>query len=71
MKRGCVTFIAYKCIIIFNFSLKAAMKIHTEGCLDIFSGKIKSNIGAVGGIGIGIGLLQVINFHIILCKSLW
>ena len=35
------------------------MKIHTEGCLDIFSAKIKSNIGAVGGIGIGIGLLQV------------
>jgi len=39
---------------------EAAMKIHTEGCLDIFSGKIKSNIGAVGGIGIGIGLLQLL-----------
>jgi len=39
---------------------EAAMKIHTEGCLDIFSAKIKSNVGAVGGIGIGIGLLQLV-----------
>jgi len=39
---------------------EAAMKIHTEGCLDIFSAKIKSNIGAVGGLGIGIGFLQLI-----------
>ena len=41
------------------FSLKAAMKIHTEGCLDIFSNQIRSNIGGVGGVGIGIGLIQV------------
>jgi len=38
---------------------EAAMKIHTEGCLDIFSVKIKSNIGAVGGLGIGIGFFQL------------
>ena len=38
---------------------EAAMKIHTEGCLDIFSSKIKDNIGVVGGVGIGIGFLQV------------
>ena len=35
------------------------MKIHTEGCLDIFSEQIGSNIGGVGGVGIGIGLIQV------------
>ena len=35
------------------------MKIHTEGCLDIFSAKIQDNIGVVGGVGIGIGFLQV------------
>ena len=35
------------------------MKIHTEGCLDIFSEQIASNIGGVGGVGIGIGLVQV------------
>ena len=40
------------------------MKIHTEGCLDIFSEQIASNIGGVGGVGIGIGLVQVEN-HII------
>jgi len=39
---------------------KAAMKIHTEGCLDIFSEQIASNIGGVGGVGIGIGLVQLI-----------
>ena len=39
--------------------LQAAMKINTEGCLDIFSLKIKKNIGAVGGLGIGIGFVQV------------
>ena len=38
---------------------QAAMKINTEGCLDIFSLKIKKNIGAVGGLGIGIGFIQV------------
>ena len=38
---------------------EAAMKIHTEGCLDIFSNQIRSNIGGVGGVGIGIGLIQV------------
>ena len=38
---------------------QAGMKIHTEGCLDIFSVKIKNNIGTVGGLGIGIGFLQV------------
>ena len=37
------------------------MKIHTEGCLDIFSEQIASNIGGVGGVGIGIGLVQVKN----------
>ena len=37
------------------------MKIHTEGCLDIFSEQIASNIGGVGGVGIGIGLVQVEN----------
>ena len=42
-----------------SFCLKAAMKIHTEGCLDIFSNQIRSNIGGVGGVGIGIGLIQV------------
>ena len=36
------------------------MKIHTEGCLDKFSEQIKGNIGGVGGAGIGIGLIQVI-----------
>ena len=36
------------------------MKIHTEGCLDIFSEQIGSNIGGVGGVGIGIGLIQVL-----------
>jgi len=39
---------------------EAAMKIHTEGCLDIFSFKIKNNIGAVGGLGIGIGSVQLV-----------
>jgi len=39
---------------------KAAMKIHTEGCLDKFSEQIKGNIGGVGGAGIGIGLIQLI-----------
>merc|ERR1712179_479904 len=38
---------------------QAAMKIHTEGCLDIFSAQIQGNIGAVGGVGIGIGLVQL------------
>ena len=38
---------------------KAAMKIHTEGCLDIFAEQIGGNIGGVGGVGIGIGLVQV------------
>lgn len=35
------------------------MKIHTEGCLDIFAEQIGGNIGGVGGVGIGIGLVQV------------
>ena len=35
------------------------MKIHTGGCLDIFATKIQDNVGVVGGVGIGIGLLQV------------
>jgi len=39
---------------------EAAMKIRTEGCLDIFSTKIQDNIGVVGGVGIGIGFLQMI-----------
>ena len=38
---------------------EAAMKIHTEGCLDKFSTKIQENVGVVGGVGIGIGFLQV------------
>jgi len=38
----------------------AAMKIHTGGCLDIFATKIQDNVGVVGGVGIGIGLLQLI-----------
>ena len=38
---------------------QAAMKIHTEGCLDIFTGIIQGNIGAVGGLGLGVGFLQV------------
>ena len=46
-------------IILKHVSFQAAMKIHTEGCLDIFSVKIKSNIGAVGGLGIGIGFFQL------------
>ena len=37
----------------------AAMKINIEGCLDKFSNKIQDNIGVVGGVGIGIGFLQV------------
>ena len=55
--------------------LKAAMKIHTEGCLDIFSEQIGSNIGGVGGVGIGIGLIQVLkhwmmihDFHMFINK---
>ena len=40
----------------------AAMKIHTGGCLDIFATKIQDNVGVVGGVGIGIGLLQVTFF---------
>ena len=38
------------------------MKIHTGGCLDIFATKIQDNVGVVGGVGIGIGLLQVTFF---------
>ena len=37
---------------------EAAMKIHTGGCLDIFTARIQDNVGVVGGVGIGIGLLQ-------------
>jgi len=39
---------------------QAAMKIQTKGCLDIFSEQIRSNIGGVGGVGIGIGFVQLI-----------
>ena len=39
---------------------QAAMKIHTEGCLDIFTGIIQGNIGAVGGLGLGVGFLQLL-----------
>ena len=35
------------------------MKIHTHGCFAIFSEQIRGNIGIVGGVGIGIGLIQV------------
>ena len=38
---------------------EAAMKIHTGGCLDIFTTSIQENVGLVGGVGIGIGFLQV------------
>ena len=36
------------------------MKINPKGCLNIFSTKIKDNIGVVGGVGIGIGFLQLV-----------
>ena len=36
------------------------MKINPEGCLDIFRTKIEDNIGVVGGVGIGIGFLQLV-----------
>ena len=35
------------------------MKIHTKGCFSSFSTKIKGNISVVGGVGIGVGFLQV------------
>ena len=39
---------------------EASMKIHTDGCFGTFSDKIQENVGLVGGIGIGIGFLQVL-----------
>ena len=41
-------------------STEAAMKINPGGCLNIFSTKIMDNIGVVGGVGIGIGFLQLV-----------
>ena len=41
-----------------NF-LQAAMKIHTRGCFSTFTTQITDNVGIVGGVGIGIGLLEV------------
>ena len=38
---------------------EAKMKIHTDGCFLGFSDMIQENVGFVGGIGIGIGFLQV------------
>merc|ERR1711971_255035 len=39
---------------------EAKMKIHTNGCFGTFSEKIQENGGLVGGIGIGIGFLQLL-----------
>ena len=35
------------------------MKIHTRGCFSTFTTQITDNVGIVGGVGIGIGLLEV------------
>jgi len=50
----------------------AAMKIHTSGCFAGFSEKIRNNIAIVGGIGIGIGLMQLIGlvFALVLFRGL-
>jgi len=47
----------------------AAMKVHTQGCFKSFSEQIKSNISAVGGVGIGIGILQFVGMVFAACLS--
>jgi len=39
---------------------EASMKVNIEGCLDIFSEQIETNIGGVGGVGIAIACVQLI-----------
>jgi CD63 antigen len=39
---------------------KAAMKIHLDGCFATFSSQIQSNVAVLGGVGIGIGFMQLI-----------
>jgi len=50
----------------------AAMKIHTRGCFPTFTAHVTDNIGVVGGIGIGVGLLELsgVVFAFILSRSL-
>eukprot|EP00088_Acartia_fossae_P001729 TRINITY_DN10689_c0_g1_i1.p1 TRINITY_DN10689_c0_g1~~TRINITY_DN10689_c0_g1_i1.p1 ORF type:complete len:246 (+),score=68.69 TRINITY_DN10689_c0_g1_i1:57-794(+) len=50
----------------------ARMKIHTQGCFAIFSEQIRGNVAIVGGVGIGIGLIQLVGmiFSFILSKAL-
>jgi len=47
----------------------AAKKIHTMGCFKGFSEKIKSNISAIGGVGIGVGVVQLAGMIFAACLS--
>jgi len=38
------------------------MKIHLGGCFETFSTQIQENVAVLGGVGIGIGFMQVLVF---------
>ena len=42
------------------------MEIYTNGCLDKFEKLIGNNVAAVGGVGVGIALIQVGNNYLII-----
>jgi len=42
-------------------------QIHTEGCLDKFVDEVKSHAGIAAGIGIGIGVIQLITIITAIC----
>jgi len=46
---------------------EAKQTIHTEGCLDKFVGEVKDHAGIAAGIGIGIGVIQLITIITAIC----